>query len=298
MTYRLPPLNALRLFEAAGRHLSFKQAADELHVTPSAVSHAIQGLEAWLGVELFRRGPRSLALTEAGEAYLPTVRSALAQLAAASARLPGRAPRRLVVSVAPTFGLRWLIPRLARFQAGHPDIEITLDTSRRRVDLARDGIDAAIRMGRGDWPDVAQDLLVSETLVPVCAPSLAPQIAGPGDLAGAPLLHVVNVAEDWAAWAVGAGLTPDRLDLNRGQKFDNIHIALEVAARGGGIAVGRLPLMQDDIAAGRLVGVAGPPVPAVTGYWLVTERESRQRPEIAAFRTWLRRELAPDQDAA
>lgn len=297
MAYRLPPLNALRLFEAAGRHLSFKLAAEELHVTPSAVSHGIQGLEDWLGVALFKRGHRQLALTEAGEAYLPVVRSALAQLAGATQRLPGRArPSRLVASIAPTFGLRWLIPRLARFRTAHPDVEVTLDTGRQQVAFPQDGVDVAIRMGRGGWTGVSEELLVAERLVPVCAPALAAEIHSVADLGRMTLLHVVNVSEDWAAWAASVGAAG--IDFSRGQRFDNIHLALEVAARGGGVAVGRLPVAQDDIAAGRLACVLGAPVSAATGYWLLAGLSSQGRPEITVFRDWLRAELASDQQAA
>ncbi|MEP9378009.1 transcriptional regulator GcvA [Aquabacter sp. CN5-332] len=290
MAYRLPPLNALRLFEAAGRHLSFKQAAEELNVTPSAVSHGVQGLEGWLGVALFTRGHRQLALTEAGAAYLPQVRSALAQLASATDLVPGRVPGgRLTVSVAPTFGLRWLIPRLGRFHERYSEIEVTLDTTQRNVEFPRDGIDVAIRMGKGGWTGVSEELLITERLVPVCAPALAGGIQTVADLAHATLLHVVNVSEDWAAWAAERGV--EGVDFGRGQRFDNVHLALEVAARGGGVAMGRLPVAQDDIASGRLACVLGPPVPAATGYWLVTGEASKARPEVAAFRAWLRSEL-------
>ncbi len=289
MAYRLPPLNTLRLFEAAGRHLSFKQAAAELNLTPSAVSHGIQTLEDWLGVDLFLRGHRSLELTAAGVAYLPKVRDALHALATATEAVPGRKPSgRLSVSVAPSFGLRWLMPRLPRFQALHPTIEISLDTASRQVEFPRDGIDLAIRMGRGDWQDLYAVQLVVEELVPVCAPAVAAQIASLDDLRSRTLLHVVNISEDWAAWAALAGA---ELDLDRGLRMDTIQMALEAAAQGLGVAIGRLPLMAGDLAAGRLVPVLGPPRRCQTGYWLVTGRDSLARPEVAAFRDWIRAEL-------
>lgn len=290
MAYRLPPLNALRPFEAAGRHLSFKRAAQELNLTPSAVSHAIQGLEAHLGVPLFARGNRSLELTPAGAAYLPKVAEALAALAAATESVPGRRPaERLSVSVAPTFGLRFLVPRLSRFQARHPELDVAIDTAHRSVEFPRDGVDVAIRMGRGSWPDAVADLLVREQLVPVCAPALAPSIATAADLKGVTLLHVTDVAEDWAAWAALKGIAG--LDLSRGLRFDGIHLALEAAARGLGAAMGRLPLVAEDLASGRLVPVLGPPVEAETGYWFLTALSSRVRPEVKAFRAWLKEEL-------
>lgn len=292
MAYRLPPLNTLRLFEAAGRHRSFKLAAEELNLTPSAVSHGIQTLEDWLGVPLFVRGHRSLELTSAGRAYLPRIRDALAQLASATEAVPGRRPTgKLSVSVAPTFGLRWLVPNLHRFHERHPDIEVTLDTALRPVEFPRDGIDIAIRMGRGDWPDLYALCLVVEELVPVCSPDMAASIAGAADLRSKTLLHVVNVSEDWAAWADLADVAD--LDLGRGLRMDTLHMALEAAAQGLGVAIGRLPLANADIAAGRLVPVLGPPRPCQTGYWLVTNRDSLARPEVVAFRDWIRSELKP-----
>lgn len=202
MAYRLPPLNTLRLFEAAGRHASFKLAAEELNITPSAVSHGIQTLEDWLGVQLFTRGHRSLDLTAAGLAYLPRVRDALARLASATEAVPGRRPSgKLAVSVAPSFGLRWLIPNLPRFNHHHPEIEVTLDTAHRQVEFPRDGIDVAIRMGQGDWQDLYALHLVTEELVPVCTPALAATIVSVGDLRSKTLLHISNISEDWAAWA-------------------------------------------------------------------------------------------------
>lgn len=294
MAYRLPPLNALRLFEAAGRHLSFKLAAEELHLTPSAVSHGIQGLEDWLGVPLFARSHRQLALTAAGAAYLPRVRDILAQIAAATEAVPGRRPaERLHLSVAPTFGLRWLIPRLTRFRARHPGIEVSLDTAHRSVEFPRDGVDLAIRMGTGGWDGIRADLLVREQLVPVCAPAQAAALRAPADLAGHTLLHVTDVAEDWSAWAARRGVAIP--DLDRGLRFDGIHLALEAAARGLGIAMGRLPVVRDDLAEGRLVAVLGPPVEAHTGYWLLAHGSSLARPDVAAFRAWLRDELDAPQ---
>ena len=291
MTYRLPPLNTLRLFEAAGRHLSFKLAAEELNVTPSAVSHGIQSLEDWLGVPLFARGPRSLALTAAGSAYLPDVRRALDALTKAGDGVPGRRPaRHLTISVAPSFGLRWLVPNLPSFHALHPGIEVSLDTAHRQVAFPRDGVDLAIRMGRGDWPGLEARCLVQEDLVPVGTPALAVEIKTARDLAGRTLLHVANVADDWASWCALAGI--EDLALDQGPRFDNIHMALEAAAQGLGIAIGRLPLIAADIAAGRLAAILPPPRRCATGYWLVTAPESLARPEVAAFRDWISARLA------
>ncbi|GAA0587699.1 transcriptional regulator GcvA [Caenispirillum bisanense] len=291
MAYRLPPLNTLRLFEAAGRHLSFKLAAEELNLTPSAVSHGIQTLEDWLGVPLFARGHRAITLTAAGHAYLPRVRDALELIAGATEAVPGRRPSgRLAVSVAPSFGLRWLIPRLSRFQARHPDLDVTLDTAHRQVEFPRDDVDVAIRRGRGGWPGVEAVRLVGEDLVPVCAPALAATLASAADLERAILLHVVSVPEDWDAWAALSGAAG--LDTRRGLRFDTIHMALEAAVQGLGVAMGRLPIVQPDIDAGRLVPVLGPPRACAAGYWLLSAPDAGRRPAIAAFRRWIGEELA------
>lgn len=290
MPYRLPPLNSLRLFEAAGRHLSFKLAAEELGITPSAVSHGIRSLEDWLGVALFSRDRPGLALTRAGAAYMPGVRQALDLLATATDAVPGRRPaRRLSVSVAPGFGVRWLIPNLPRFSERHPDIEVSLDTSHRQIDFPRDGVDLAIRMGRGNWPDLDTICLVEEELVPVCAPSMAQMIRSATDLAGQTLLHVTSVSEDWTAWSQLAGVADLKLD--QGLRFDSVDMALEAAAEGLGIAIGRLPLVAADLAACRLVAVLGPPRRAQTGYWLAAGGQIPARPEVVSFRNWIRTAL-------
>lgn len=291
MAYRLPPLNTLRLFESAGRLLSFKLAAQELNVTPSAVSHGIQSLEDWLGVALFARGHRNLALTQAGAAYLPEVRRALDSIAKATDAVPGRKPSgRLSISVAPSFGLRWLIPNLPDFAAHHPEIEVSVDTAHRQVEFPRDGIDVAIRMGRGDWPGVDASCLLVEELVPVAAPHVAGKITTPEDLERQTLLHIDNVAEDWARWCELAGVT--LANLADGPRFDNIQMALEAAVRGLGVAMGRRPLIDADLTQGRLAAVLPPARRCSTGYWLVTAPGSSARPEIAAFRDWIAGRLA------
>ena len=294
MAYRLPPLNTLRLFEAAGRQLSFKAAAEELHLTPSAVSHGIQTLEDWLGVELFLRGNRSLTLTPAGQAYLPRVRDALHALALATESVPGRKPSgRLAVSTTPTFALRWLIPRLPAFRDLHPTITVDLDTAHRVMEFPRDGIDVGIRLGRGPWPGLAALKLLDEDLVPVAAPALAARIAAPADLATVPLLYVASVTEDWTTWAEAAGLNAATLGegLGRGLRFDTIHMAVDAAVRGLGVAIGRRPTVDPELESGRLVEVAAPRLRARAGWWMVTARDSLRRPEVAAFRAWMRAEF-------
>lgn len=290
MVYRLPPLSTLRVFEAAARHLSFKEAAEELLVTPSAVSRSIQVLEDWLGTPMFVRGNRTLALTEAGAAYVPHVRAALDGLARATEQVPGhRSAGILTLSAAPTFGLRWLMPRLGRFKAEHPSIRITLDTSQRHVDFLRDNVDLAIRMGQGDWPDAEALHLVTEELIPVCAPSLADRLGDFQGLREQPLIHVSSTGTDWAFWCRARGV--EGLDLEGGLRFDTIQYALNAAIAGLGVALGRRPLIEADLAAGDLVEVLGPAVPAPTAYWLVCAPTALNRPEVRAFRAWIRKEL-------
>ena len=292
MSYHLPPLSALRLFESAGRHLSFKAAAEELHLTPSAVSHGIKGLEDWLGVPLFVREHRGLSLSEAGAAYLPKVREALDSLVMATEALPGRAGSgTLSISVAPTFGQRWLVPKLAAFRRQHPDIQVSLDTNHHHVDFPRDGVDLAIRMGPGGWPDVDAVCLAWEQLVPVAAPDVAREIAGPDDLARHSLLHVTSVSEDWADLAGLEGQS-----FADGPRFDTLDMAFEAAAEGIGIAIGRLPLIAADLAAGRLATLLGPPRSCRTGYWLVTRKDAHTGRDVALFREWIESEIAEGQD--
>ncbi|QCI63623.1 transcriptional regulator GcvA [Phreatobacter stygius] len=285
MRQRLPPLNALRLFEAAARLLSFKNAAEELLVTPSAVSHGIQSLEQWLGAPLFVRTARGIVLTEAGASYYPTVQSALAMIAAGSGEVAARHGRRhLTISVAPTFASRLLMPRLAGFRAEHPDISVVIDTTRERVDFA-DGIDLAIRMGRGGWQGVIAQELLRESLVPVCAPELEAGIRDAVDLAGVPLIHVTTVSEDWAHWARATGR---RLpDPERGLRFDTVLMAYDAAARGLGVAIGRRPLVDAELAVGTLVTLWEPAIAGSTGYWLVSPESRAGDPDIAAFRAWM-----------
>ncbi|HEY9344707.1 MAG TPA: LysR family transcriptional regulator, partial [Inquilinus sp.] len=199
MPLRLPPLPALRFFEAVGRHLSFKLAAAELNVTPSAVSHGIVGLERALGVELFVREPRRLSLTPEGADYLPYVSEALSLIAIGTQRLPHhRGGRTITISCAPTFAARWLLPRLHRFGERWPTISVTVDTSRRQVGFPVDGFDFAIRMSRA--AGAAWTRLFGEILVPVCSPTYRETLAGEDgavDLRRAALIHVTPASEDW-----------------------------------------------------------------------------------------------------
>lgn len=291
MRYRLPPLNSLRLFEAAARLQSFRAAADELLVTASAVSHGIQSLEEWLGTALFDRAPRGLRLTPTGQEYYPIVRDALSALAAGSVRASGmRDGNRLAISAAPTFATRWLMPRLPRFRELHPHINVTLDTAQDRADLSDTAVDLAIRMGRGNWDGLIADRLFAEELVPVCAPQLGRRMADAQRLDDALLIHVTTVSEDWSYWSAAAGLPSPVAD--RGLRFDTIQMAFDAACQGLGIMIGRKPLVNAELDAGRLQELRMPAVKSSVAYWLVCAPARVSEPAIATFRSWMAEQAA------
>ncbi len=295
MALRLPPVTTLRLFEAAARVKSFRLAAEEVHLTPSAVSHGIQTLETWLGTELFVRGPKGISLTRAGEAYYPDVEKALQIIVAATERLPGRrAGGDLSVSIAPTFVSRWLMPRLPRFVEQYPDLRLSLDSSQRHVDLAVDNVDLAIRIAAAPRPGADGEWieLIRHTLVPVCAPELKARLAG---LAGADLfgnvalIHITNVSEDWSAWFAATGIEAPQTG---GEiRVDTVGLGLDAATRGLGIVLGRQPLTDDAMESGELVALDAPVVQGATGYWLVGAPGAFARAEVKLFRDWLLAEL-------
>ncbi len=290
MAFRLPPLNSLRLFEAAGRHLSFKLAADELGLTPSAVSHGIQGLEDWLGTPLFLRGRAGLTLTEVGVAYHPAVREALVRIATASEHCSRRGQRNEIrVSAAPTFAARLLLPRLDRFREREPDVSVVVDMVHQQIDLPRDGVDLAIRLGTGDWPGLTAERLLTEELLPLGAPTLRASYGKRADLRKMPLIHIRTVSDDWERWfaATGAG----EVDLSGGLRVDTVQMAAEAAVAGRGLVLGRRPLMDSELEAGSLVPFAEQSLPSRTSYWLVGLPETMVRPEIRAFGDWLKSEL-------
>ena len=295
MAFRLPPLTPVRLFEAAGRSLSFKAAAEELNLTPSAISHGVQTLEEWLGTPLFVRGQRSLSLTEAGERFLRPVQQAFAGLDEATQRMPGRrAGGVLSVNVPTTFASRWLLPRLARFSERYPDILIAIHTDVRRFDSPLTGTDLGIRMAPAPRAGGTWLRLVRETFVPVCSPALLAPFEGDSlgkILQAAPLVHVNSVAEDWDWWFRQTGIKPPRG--TQSMTFDTIRLAMDAASQGLGIALGRKPLVDEEIATGRLVEI-GPPLQGPTSYWLIGEEATFKRPEARLFRRWLIDEMQAD----
>lgn len=289
MYRRLPPMAALRSFEAAAQLLSFKEAATQLHRTPSAISHQVRRLEQELGTALFHRDPHGLRLTDAGRDYLAAVRESLDGLAGATARLRREhGAAAITVSLFPSLAVRWLIPRLSDFRARHPGIEIELVSSVRRADFDDGAIDAAIRFGTGDWPGLHAEPLMVEERLPVCSPGIAagpPSLREPADLAHAVLLHNGAHPGEWAEWLADAGVR--RTVVDRGPVFDASNEVLAAAASGLGVALGRTPLVEPDLESGRLVAPFDLRIRSEGRYWLVAPTATAAREPLATFRAWL-----------
>jgi LysR family transcriptional regulator, glycine cleavage system transcriptional activator len=290
------PLHALRAFEAAARHLSFAEAANELHLTPSAISHQIRQLEERLGRRLFERRHRGLELTPLGLMYFPLVRSAFEQLEQATALIGGMGidqRRTLTISCTPSFAMSWLIARLPSFQAAHPEIEVRLDTSTRIVDFKRDGVDVGIRFGRGTWPGVVAERLFTETLFPVCAPALLAAkggVAGPADITRFTLIHIMPYVDDWRLWLTAAGVSG--IDPERGPRFDSSMPAYKAAEEGLGMAIGRGLVLEEALASGRLVAPFDIRLASRHAYYFACAEGAEEVHKIAMFRRWLLAQVA------
>jgi len=288
MPPRLPPMNTLRAFEAAARHLSFTQAAEELHVTQAAVSHQIRTLEEALGVRLFRRLNRAIRLTEEGQEFVSEVRKALSHLATAVERLAAPAAGGpLTVSVLPSFASKWLVPRLGRFRDKHPEIDVRINPSIQLTDFQRDDIDLAVRYGRGRYEGLESVWLMTEDIFPVCSPALlsgANALRSPGDLRGHTLLHDDGHV-DWAMWLLVAGVRD--ISPTQGPYFTDSAMVIQAAVEGQGVALARGALAADDLAAGRLVKPFDIAIPTDYAYYIVCPKATAHHPKIAAFRGWL-----------
>lgn len=289
---RLPPLNALRAFEAAARHLSFTRAADELNVTPGAISQQVKLLEDTIQVPLFLRGTRGLSLTEAGLAALPSLRDGFDRLSTAVRLMTQeRKAGRLSVSVAPSFASKWLVPRLDRFQAAEPDIDVYVHADMDVVDFAVDDVDIAIRYGRGQYGELVTERLMEERIVPVCAPGLltgdAP-IREIADLTHHTLLHDDGNDHEiatWPMWLKAAGA--ETIDGSRGPRFNQSSLVIEAAVTGRGIALAKYALAAADLEAARLVIPFDVTTPTDFAYWVVHPTAKSALPEVKAFRSWL-----------
>lgn len=291
------PLRAVHAFGAVARHGSVVAAARELAVSPSAISHLIRDLERRVGVPLFVRAGRGLRLSVDGEQLAGAIVPALSTIADA---LKGFARRgtELRISTLSTFAVRWLIPRLSRFQALQPDIEIFLSTSTRAVDLLQETFDCAIRLGRGDWNGVASDCLYREELVPACHPQWlrANAVRGMKDLSRAKLLHARARRQDWRHWLAAQGVTD--IDTDAGPLFETRDLAIQAAIAHMGIAIVDPRFIEAELAAGQLTLPFDRRVALETGYWLVWRPGHEASRPLASFRAWLAEELgATSRDA-
>jgi LysR family glycine cleavage system transcriptional activator len=290
MSARLPSLNGLRAFEAAARHLSFTQAASELNVTQTAISHQIRRLEEELGIRLFIRKNRALALTPEAREYLPGIRAAFNDLRLATDRLLRKdADNVLTISTLASLAAKWLLPRLSAFQEAHPDIDVRITTSTGLVDFGSGDVDAAIRYGRGHWKDLRAEWLMADEMFPVCSPALLTgkrPLQTPADLRDHVLLHNTNNGDDWRLWLTAAGLPPD-ISKQPGTTFDLILMTVQAAIDGMGVAMGRTTYVKDDIAKGRLVVPFKIALPADAGFYLVSPEGAPDSPKLRAFRQWL-----------
>ena len=285
-------LLALQAFELVARTGSFKAAAEALHITASAVSHRIAGLEKTLGEKLFERGPRGVTLSPAGRQLSAATGRAFGELSRALVR-QGASSRRLRLSAVPIFASHWLLPRLGAFLSRHPEIELQVEASPRMADMEAGLVDVALRYGEGDWPDVAVEKIMDLRAVPVAAPALARRLKL-SDLSQAPLIRVSPFGTSWTEWAKAAGLDPApferRKDEPKGLQVDGMGASLRAAAHGLGVALVFDPLIDSEIGSGALVRV-GPGVAARGQIWLVCRRRERSVPAIRALRRWLLEEL-------
>jgi LysR family transcriptional regulator, glycine cleavage system transcriptional activator len=305
MSDRLPPLNALRAFEAAARHRSFKRAAEELFVTPAAISQQVKSLEEYLGVELFRRLTRAIELTPAAEAMLPKLREGFDSFAAGLAQARRAEERgRIAVAAPPNFVARWLMPRLRSFTSSYPQYDLRIIGTLRAIDnpehdapadaaRADAEVQLSVRYGMGDYPGSVVDLLFRPCYVPVCSPKLlgrGPALRKPADLRNHTLIHDDSSPGDeerpgWEEWLAIAGVKG--VDASRGPRFSNASLVHEAAMDGVGVALALRPLFDSDIEEGRLVVPIERPVPTPYAYYLVTPEALAAHPAASTFRRWL-----------
>jgi LysR family glycine cleavage system transcriptional activator len=295
----LPPLNSLRAFEAVGRHLSFSKAASELNVTPGAISQQVRGLEDFLEIKLFKRRNRSIVLTDSGQIFLPLLSDSFSRIAEAVdsvRRSQGDEP--LTITAAPSFTSKWLIPRLCKFQALHPEIDVRIDASSRLVDFVREDIDVGIRFGTGEIEGLDSNYLFSFDLIPVCSPDLKHEGKAVHDLSDIrhhTLLHSQDTDfdpsfPDWAMWLATAGV--DDVDASRGIFFSQGEMVIEAAIEGQGIALCANVMVAGALESGRLVQPFETRLPVRLSFHLITTRQKSRDSKIGAFRQWILEESA------
>jgi LysR family glycine cleavage system transcriptional activator len=292
----LPPLNALRAFEAIARHLSFAKAADELHVTPAALSHQIRALEDQLGLELFHRRTRAIELTDAGRLIYPGIHAGFESVRNAVGQLERTRDQNIVViSATPGLVAKWLMPRLWRFLRAYPEIDARVSASMKVADFSAEGVDVAIRLSKRLMPDLHAQKLFEDSMLPVCAPRLVEQgLRKPADLARFPLIHYdfatsMHAPPVWADWFPIAGL--QGMDITRGLRVNAADHALDAAVSGAGVVLSHKLIASDDVHAGRLVCPFGPELPLTSAYYFVCPEGHETRPNVRAFRDWLFAEM-------
>jgi LysR family glycine cleavage system transcriptional activator len=300
---RLPPLNALRAFESAARHLNFSRAADELSVTPGAVSQQIQNLEDYVGVSLFKRTPKGLLLTDAAQTALPALREAFDRLAEAASLLTAAVDgRRLTLTAPPSFAAKWLVPRLKRFEESYPQVDVWLSADMDIVDFAAGEIDLAIRYGAGRYPGLELQRLLNETVILVASPELIAQnpLEKLEDLGHHILLHdgspdADESCPDWSMWLAARGVRG--IDGSRGPRFNQSSLVIEAAAGGRGIALAKRTLAQDDLDSGRLIAPLQIATAVDFAYYLVHPKVKGRLPQVKAFVAWIGAEAAAHEAA-
>jgi LysR family transcriptional regulator, glycine cleavage system transcriptional activator len=293
MSHQMPPLPWLRAFEASARHLSFTHAAAELNLTQAAISKQVKLLEQYLREPLFDRLPRSLRLTTAGAAYLPKVNDAFERLAAGTLEIfGGRRKGILTVRASVGFAVTWLAARLPRFLLAHPKVQVRIVSSVWADDYDSETFDLDIRYGFGRWEGFRADRLTREKLIPLCPAAMAETLKSPSDLAQSRLLHVLGYQEGWATWLQAAGATG--VDPGQGLWFDTTHMAIEVAAHGGGVALGRSSMITHEVETGRLVRPFALELPVDEGFFLTAPERGTRHPDASLFRDWLLAEAATD----
>lgn len=301
MAIRFPPIAALRALEAAARHLSFTRAAEELHVTQSAISHQIRHAEELWGFKLFEKRGRGLVLTEAGHALVPIVRDFIRRITGTIEDLTEKesAPVGLRLTLLQSFAFKWLVPRLGNFNRDHPDIDIWISTTDELFDYDAESADVGIRLGYGNWDNLYEELLLTEYVFPVCSPYFLKKNgtpSTPADLLQLPLLRrrAVDILPRWRDWFGDAGLTVPSVP--SGTKFPQTSLALQAAIDHQGIALARSAHVLDDVKAGRLV-ILFPEVISKSNvsYFLVCAHGLQDEPKIAAFRHWLQQECRTAQ---
>lgn len=286
---QLPSLNGIKAFESAARFESFAKAAEELNVTPAAISRLVRLLEESLGATLFERTPNRLTLTAAGRIYRDGLTPALDQIADATKRVTSAAgPKVLTVGVGPTFAIRWLIPRLPEFSSVAPDVEVRLTTGGATAEFGADW-SCGITLGDGRWSGVKAEEMIRAELTPVCAPQLARNLLHPRDLSGVRLLHVGHAADDWTRWLGAVGMSAPPAS---GLTLAYYGQALQAAADGTGVAMGIRPYIDDDLAAGRLVAPFKQSVPKGQSWYLLVRPDRAADPSFQAFRSWIMRAVS------